>query len=54
MHQAISRDGGLGVPSRAILDAARNPVRVIEQAARNSQYVRDAIVVTNSSGARHI
>ncbi len=50
LHQAISRDG-VGVSSRAILDAVRNPTEVVRQANGAIRYAgRHAVVVLNQAG----
>lgn len=48
IDQAIGRDGGRGVHPKAILDAVKNPTKVMEQAGSKTKYVgKDATVVTN-------
>jgi hypothetical protein len=50
LNQAISRDG-LGVSTRAILDAFQNPLSISGQAGGAFQLVgRDAVVIVNSQG----
>ncbi|MGQ0648341.1 MAG: RHS repeat-associated core domain-containing protein [Gemmatimonadaceae bacterium] len=50
INQAISREG-VGVSSRAILDAVKNPVKTVAQSGGRTMYVgRDANVVLNSAG----
>jgi len=50
LNQAISRDG-VGVASRAILDAVRNPVRIVEQVRGAVRYVgENATVILNHAG----
>jgi hypothetical protein len=43
LEQAIGRDGGKGVHPGAILDAVRNPTKVIEQAGGTTKYVGKAL-----------
>ena len=51
LNQAIGRDGGVGVAPRAILDAVKSPVEVIQQSGGRMLYVgRDAKVVLNANG----
>jgi hypothetical protein len=51
LNQAIGRDGGVGVAPRAILDAVKSPVQVIEQSGGRTLYAgRDASVVLNKNG----
>ena len=50
LNQAISRDE-VGVSTQAILDAVRNPTRVIEQANGAVQYIgQNATVILNRAG----
>lgn len=50
LNQAISREG-VGVSPRAILDALRNPIRIIPQAGNTTKYLgQDAAVVLNGEG----
>ncbi|MBI4501464.1 MAG: hypothetical protein HY700_09915 [Gemmatimonadetes bacterium] len=50
LNQAISRDG-VGVSSRGILDAVRNPLSVVAQAGGKMLYIgQDASVVLNQAG----
>ena len=50
LQQAISRDG-VGVAPSAILDAVRNPTRVIQQAEGKLKYVgQNATVILNKAG----
>jgi len=50
INQAISRDG-VGVSTRAILDAFQNPTKIFGQAGGRFGFVgRDAVVVVNSEG----
>jgi RHS repeat-associated protein len=50
LNQAISREG-TGVSARAILDAIRNPLKVIPKAGNTTLVIgRDAAVVLNESG----
>ncbi|MEL1264785.1 RHS repeat-associated core domain-containing protein [Pseudoxanthomonas putridarboris] len=51
LNQAISRDGGKGVSPKAILDAVRNPSKVVEQSEGKTAYTgQNARVVLNSEG----
>jgi hypothetical protein len=51
LKQAIGRDGGRGVHLEGILDAVRNPTKVIEQAGGTTKYVgKDATVILNGEG----
>jgi hypothetical protein len=54
LNQAIGRDGGKGVASKAILNAIRNPLKVITQSGKSGttyKYVsKDAVVVLNEAG----
>lgn len=51
INQAISRDAGRGVATRAILDAVRNPTRIDLQARGARRFVgKDATVVLNAEG----
>jgi len=51
LEQAIGRDGGRGVHPKAILDAVRNPTKVIEQAGGTTKYIgKDATVILNGEG----
>jgi hypothetical protein len=50
LNQAISREG-VGVSSRAILDAVKNPVKTVAQSEGRILYIgRDARVVVNQAG----
>jgi hypothetical protein len=50
IDSAISHDG-VGVAPKAILDAVRNPVKVIEQSGGRQKFVgKNATVVLNSKG----
>jgi hypothetical protein len=50
INQTISRDG-VGVSTRAILDAFQNPTKIFGQAGGRFGFVgRDAVVVVNSEG----
>ena len=50
LNQAISRDG-VGVSTRAILDAVRNPTKIVKQAKGAVKYVgENATVILNRSG----
>ena len=51
LEQAIGRDAGKGVAPKAILDAVRNPLNMVEQAGGVVKYVGDkATVVLNEAG----
>jgi hypothetical protein len=51
LNQAIGRDGGIGVAPRAILDAVKSPVEVIQQSGGRTIYVgQNANVVLNQNG----
>ncbi|MDN8644502.1 RHS repeat-associated core domain-containing protein [Stenotrophomonas indicatrix] len=51
LNQAISRDGGRGVSTKAILTAVREPAKVAEQAGGKTAYTgKDAKVVLNGEG----
>jgi hypothetical protein len=51
LDQAIGRNGGKGVSQKGILDAVRNPTKVIEQAGGTTKYVgKDATVILNGKG----
>jgi RHS repeat-associated protein len=51
LNQAISRDGGRGVSPKAVLDAVRNPSKVVEQSEGKVAYTgQSAKVVLNSEG----
>jgi hypothetical protein len=52
LSQAIGRDGGIGVSPAAIINAVREPVNVVQQAANNTvKYVgKNATVVLNNTG----
>ncbi|NLC83368.1 MAG: hypothetical protein GX748_19510 [Lentisphaerae bacterium] len=51
INQAISRDGGHGVSTAAILDAVRNPQSITPQANGTIKYVgQSATVVLNQQG----
>lgn len=51
LEQAIGRHGGRGVHPKAILDAVRNPTKLIEQAGGTTKYVgKDATVILNGEG----
>ena len=50
LNQAISREGR-GVAVKAILDAVRNPVKVVQQSGGVKKYIgKEATVVVNSIG----
>jgi RHS repeat-associated protein len=50
LNQAISREG-VGVAPKSILDAVRNPTKVVQQADGATKYVgRDATVILNQEG----
>lgn len=50
INQAISREG-VGVSSRAILDAVKNPVKTVLQSEGRRMFIgRDARVVLNPAG----
>ncbi|OEU66104.1 MAG: hypothetical protein BA867_08750 [Desulfobacterales bacterium S5133MH16] len=50
LNQAISRDG-VGVSTRAILDAVRNPTKIVKLAKGAVKYVgENATVILNRSG----
>jgi hypothetical protein len=50
LNQAIGREG-TGVSSRAILDAAKNPLEIIQQSGGRIKYIgKDAGVVVNQEG----
>jgi hypothetical protein len=50
INQAISRDG-VGVSSKAILDAVKNPMKVVNQADGAVKYVgKNATVILNKAG----
>jgi len=50
LNQTISRDG-VGVSNRALMDAVKNPTKVIEQSGGRTMYVgKDATVIMNSRG----
>ncbi|HZG60676.1 MAG TPA: hypothetical protein VEY68_09460 [Anoxybacillus sp.] len=47
----MARDGGRGVSPKAILDAVRNPVKVVKQSEGKVKYVgKYAVVVLNKHG----
>jgi RHS repeat-associated protein len=51
LKQAIGRDGGRGVHPEAILDAVRNPTKVVEQAGGTTKYIGEqGTVILNSEG----
>jgi hypothetical protein len=51
INQAIGRDGGKGVSPNAIIDAVKNPQKVVEQVNGTMKYVGDqAVVVLNEAG----
>jgi predicted amidohydrolase YtcJ len=51
LAQAMARDGGRGVSPKAILDAVRNPVKVVKQSEGKVKYVgKYAVVVLNKHG----
>ncbi|MBL8862218.1 MAG: RHS repeat-associated core domain-containing protein, partial [Planctomycetes bacterium] len=51
LQQAIGRDGGRGVHPEAILDAVRNPTKVVEQAGGATKYSGEqGTVILNSQG----
>jgi hypothetical protein len=51
LHQAIGRDGGVGVAPTAILDAVRAPVSKSVQSDGATYYRgKDAVVIVNSEG----
>ena len=51
LNQAISRNAGRGVKAKAILEAVRNPRKVIQQADKTIKYVgKEAIVFLNKQG----
>jgi hypothetical protein len=50
INQAISRNG-VGVATKAILDAVRNPLKVVEQVDVSIKYIgKEAVVVLNRAG----
>jgi RHS repeat-associated protein len=51
LNQAISRNDGRGVSPKAILDAVRNPKKIVPQSDGRIKYSgADATVITNSQG----
>ncbi|MGM7636581.1 RHS repeat-associated core domain-containing protein [Bacillus sp. Hm123] len=51
INQAIGRDGGRGVSSKAILNAIRNPKKIQKQSGGRTKYVgKYAVVVLNAKG----
>ena len=51
LNQAISRDAGRGVSPRAILNALKNPTRIVKQADGSIKYIgREATVILNQEG----
>lgn len=50
LNQAIGRDWGRGVNIKAILDAVKNPIKVIEQCNKTKFIGKDANVVLNNKG----
>jgi hypothetical protein len=51
LAQAMQRDRGRGVSPWAILDAVRNPVKVVQQSSGRVKYVgKYAVVVLNKDG----
>ncbi|MCJ7988020.1 hypothetical protein MUB16_35910 [Priestia sp. OVL9] len=51
INQAISRDKGRGVSTRAILDTVKNPKKVVSQSGGRTKYTsKSAVVVLNSKG----
>ncbi|MBD3420138.1 MAG: hypothetical protein GF398_08485 [Chitinivibrionales bacterium] len=51
LNQAISRNAGRGVSAQAILNAVRNPTKVIPQAKGAMKYVgTQATVILNKAG----
>ena len=51
LNQAIGRNGGKGVNARAMLDAVKNPKKVVEQANGTTKYIgKKATVVLNEEG----
>jgi len=50
LNQAISREGR-GVSTRAILDAVKNPTKVVQQSGGKIKFVgKNATVITNAHG----
>jgi len=51
LNQVISRDAGRGVSAGAVLDALRNPLRIVQQGKGVLKYVGDkATVIINRAG----
>ncbi|WP_339734884.1 SpvB/TcaC N-terminal domain-containing protein [uncultured Gimesia sp.] len=51
LHRAIGRDGGRGVSSRAMLNAAKNPSKILEQSRGTTMYkTKKATIVLNKDG----
>ena len=51
LNQAVGRNGGRGVNVKAILDAVRNPKKIIKQANGTTKYVgKKATVILNKEG----
>jgi hypothetical protein len=51
LNQAISRDNGRGVAIKYILDAVKNPKKVIQQSEGKVKYVgKNATVILNKDG----
>ncbi|MGA4722130.1 DNRLRE domain-containing protein [Fictibacillus nanhaiensis] len=51
LEQAMQRDNGRGVSSKAILDAVRNPKKIDQQSGGRTKYTgKFAVVVLNSDG----
>ena len=51
INQAIGRDFGRGVRGQAILDAVKNPKKIVPQANGAMKYVgKEATVILNSKG----
>jgi hypothetical protein len=54
LNQAIGRDGGIGVATKAILDTVKNPLKIVEQEGKYGKtlkYVgKNAVVILNEVG----
>ena len=51
LNQVISRDKGRGVKAKSILDAVRNPKKVVPQSKGSTKYVgKEATVILNKQG----
>ena len=51
LNQVIGRDLGRGVSSRAVLDAVRNPTKIVQQSGGRTRFVgSNATVVLNAEG----